>query len=317
VKSNARRHQHLGVVICAVALAVGSLGAQPPAAAEHPVFAVLRAEFQKRNPAITRVVLNELHRIDNRYVAIAVGHAPETPRLPGTPPNFEDELHIIALLDRSLSRVERVLDLRPTPEWDEFFFTMKEVTRDGQIVVLGEDSRPGGPLRLVFSEHLGSGFAETVAAAAKVVRLKPGDFRQLPRAVTKRLNVLGCLIPQSPSLTTPHNVISGSFAVRGQIDWAVVCSIDGETAVLVFWGGLAGCGERLGRTFQDTEGLEDFKWNFVIRKISAAQINKRDIVETANHDGIDVGTSTYVPDGPMLYTGNYCDGESWLTGGFP
>jgi hypothetical protein len=34
----------------------------------------------------------------------------------------------------------------------------------------------------------------------------------------------------------PHNVIKGSFAKKGQIDWAVLCSSNGNSSILVFWG---------------------------------------------------------------------------------
>jgi hypothetical protein len=36
-----------------------------------------------------------------------------------------------------------------------------------------------------------------------------------------------------------HNVIRGQFAKPGQSDWAVLCSVDGISSILVFWNGAA------------------------------------------------------------------------------
>lgn len=65
-------------------------------------------------------------------------------------------------------------------------------------------------------------------------RLPPESFPQLPAAVRADLRRRGCTVPQEPSDTQPHNVISGSFIARGTTDWAVLCSIDRKSRVLVY-----------------------------------------------------------------------------------
>lgn len=71
------------------------------------------------------------------------------------------------------------------------------------------------------------------------VRLPPSAFPKLPRQVRRSLRSRGCTIPQAFADAKPHNVISGEFARRGQTDWAVLCSRNGVSSILVFWGGSA------------------------------------------------------------------------------
>jgi len=74
-------------------------------------------------------------------------------------------------------------------------------------------------------------------AERRIVRLPPSAFPDLPRDVVKDLEQRGCGIPQEALTKKPHNVVSGEFAKRGQRDWAVLCSIEGISTILVFWNG--------------------------------------------------------------------------------
>ena len=76
---------------------------------------------------------------------------------------------------------------------------------------------------------------EWAAAARAIRRLPPSAFPQLPRAVRDALEKRRCTIPQAFYPERPHNVVSGAFARPGQQDWAVLCSVDGRSAILVFW----------------------------------------------------------------------------------
>lgn len=69
------------------------------------------------------------------------------------------------------------------------------------------------------------------------VRLSPKAFLQLPKNIISYLQKEGCTVPQIFGEDTPHNVISGQFAKRGQIDWAVLCSRDFVSSILIFWNG--------------------------------------------------------------------------------
>jgi hypothetical protein len=68
-------------------------------------------------------------------------------------------------------------------------------------------------------------------------RLKPSAFPELPPAVRTELSRRGCTIPQPDEATHPENVIHGRFTTARQTDWAVLCSVRGNSAILVFRGG--------------------------------------------------------------------------------
>ena len=74
-------------------------------------------------------------------------------------------------------------------------------------------------------------------AERQIVRLPPAAFPELPRKVIRELQRRGCTIPQPPSASKLHNVISGAFAKPGQTDWAALCSVKGVSTILVFWNG--------------------------------------------------------------------------------
>lgn len=88
-------------------------------------------------------------------------------------------------------------------------------------------------------------------ANAKVRRLSPAAFKELPNAVREKLEELGCVIPQTFLGGEPHNVIRGEFARKGQEDWAALCSIERKSSIRVFWGGPVRCEEK----FEPVEDL--------------------------------------------------------------
>ncbi len=76
------------------------------------------------------------------------------------------------------------------------------------------------------------------AADRETVRLPPSDFPLLPESVRDDLDARGCTIPQVYCCNRePHNVINGHFKQSGQVDWVVLCSIDRQSTLLVYWGG--------------------------------------------------------------------------------
>lgn len=79
--------------------------------------------------------------------------------------------------------------------------------------------------------------ADFDAADRKIVRLRPSEVRDVPRAVAEELTRRGCTIPQEAFSKERTNVIHGAFARPGQTDWAVLCSIRGTSSILVFWNG--------------------------------------------------------------------------------
>jgi hypothetical protein len=68
----------------------------------------------------------------------------------------------------------------------------------------------------------------------KIVRLPPAAFRQLPPGVARVLRIRKCTVPQPALSKTPSNVIRGEFFAKGEPGWAVLCSVNGSTTLLVF-----------------------------------------------------------------------------------
>ena len=75
-------------------------------------------------------------------------------------------------------------------------------------------------------------------AERQIVRLPPSAFPDLPAAVARGLRKRNCTIPQeSFAAKKRSNVIRGEFARRGQTDWAILCSVNKVSSILVFWNG--------------------------------------------------------------------------------
>jgi len=67
-------------------------------------------------------------------------------------------------------------------------------------------------------------------------RLPPSAFTELSASIQKELTRRGCTIPQ-PFTGTHANVIRGRFTSAKQTDWAVLCSINRISSILVFRNG--------------------------------------------------------------------------------
>ncbi|MCH7501625.1 MAG: hypothetical protein IH886_16770 [Nitrospinae bacterium] len=100
-------------------------------------------------------------------------------------------------------------------------------------------------------------------ANEQIVRLSPSAFPELPKPMLKDLNQRGCSIPQPviTGTTLPpdyetSNVISGEFQKPGQTDWAVLCSVEGRSTILVFWNGSVTNVEQLGGFSPDKRWLQ-------------------------------------------------------------
>lgn len=74
-------------------------------------------------------------------------------------------------------------------------------------------------------------------ADRETVRLQPATFSELPENIVAELQSRQCTIPQIYDDPKPHNVISGEFKEKGQTDWAVLCSKDLISSILIFWNG--------------------------------------------------------------------------------
>jgi hypothetical protein len=84
--------------------------------------------------------------------------------------------------------------------------------------------------------------SEWTRADAATVRLAPSRFGDLPAAVRRELERRGCSIPQTYTAKAgrPDNVIRGHFISPTTTDWAVLCSRQRRSTLLVFRGGGVG-----------------------------------------------------------------------------
>jgi hypothetical protein len=69
--------------------------------------------------------------------------------------------------------------------------------------------------------------------------LPPASFPSLPAPVLADLEKRHCMVPQTYEARGPENVIHGSFRQKGSSDWAILCSQNGTSTVLIYWNGSA------------------------------------------------------------------------------
>jgi hypothetical protein len=136
------------------------------------------------------------------------------------------------------------------------------------------------------------------ASARAIRRLPPSGFPQLPRVVQEALERRRCTIPQSFYPERPHNVVAGAFARLGQRDWAVLCSVDGRSTLLVFWAGRispapAELAPADDANFLQTIGNGQIGYSRAIDRVDPAWIRKQaetyggPLPKRLDHDGID------------------------------
>jgi hypothetical protein len=64
-------------------------------------------------------------------------------------------------------------------------------------------------------------------------RLPPSAIRRLPAAVRRALERRGCTIPQLTYKGAPPNAVRGAFTAPGRKEWAVLCSGERVSSILV------------------------------------------------------------------------------------
>ena len=159
--------------------------------------------------------------------------------------------------------------------------------------------------------------ADWEAADRETVRLPPSDFPNLPKSVRNDLDARGCTIPQVYCCNRqPHNVISGHFRNSDQVDWVVLCSIDRQSTLLVYWGGSAETVSELS-TSADQHWLQGIAGDKVGFSHSISTVDAKYITDHArwyegevppvlDHEGIDDGF-----DGKASVVRYWYEGE-WL-----
>lgn len=80
----------------------------------------------------------------------------------------------------------------------------------------------------------GFGALSISIGAEPIVRLAPAVFSKLPSHVRSGLVRNCCSVPQSFLANEPENAIAGSFTRIGSREWAVLCSANGVSSILIF-----------------------------------------------------------------------------------
>lgn len=140
------------------------------------------------------------------------------------------------------------------------------------------------------------------AADAATTRLPPSAFPELPDEVARQLDARGCSIPQGdwPRDPDQRGVVEGEFLAAGKRSWAVLCSVERVSAILVFDSAnelVAELNRAPDREYLQGGGHGTVVYSRLVTRATPAYI--RDHYEEANdgvggmpevsHDGIDDG----------------------------
>jgi hypothetical protein len=93
-----------------------------------------------------------------------------------------------------------------------------------------------------------------------------------------------------------HNVIKGEFSQPGQTDWAVLCSVNRVSSVLVFWNGSERNPAEIGKR-KDVDGLQSWSGGRIVYSRAIEPVGRGYIHEhykayggekppTIDHEGI-------------------------------
>lgn len=174
-------------------------------------------------------------------------------------------------------------------------------------------------IRLVFIATLGlftrGSTQDWEKADLETKRLAPAMFSRLPAGIRRDLEKRGCTIPQAFTANRPGSVISGRFTSTVKTDWAVLCSVDRASSILVFRGGSVSSVAELANfpdsTFLQVVGPNDaIGYSRAIVVATAGYIREHNrsnlTLPRLGHDGIN---DLFVEKGSSIW---YWDGGRWL-----
>ncbi len=139
---------------------------------------------------------------------------------------------------------------------------VKNINGEGLLPVKLDPSNQNAPgfcvdhLKLAFYVENEPAFYETKIDFKKCWEIKDDfrieykdieEFQYIPENIRSYYQALGCKIPQIPDgdevwgKASDNLPFSGDFSHSGQEDWAVLCSRDGVSAIVIKWGGEAKC----------------------------------------------------------------------------
>jgi hypothetical protein len=149
------------------------------------------------------------------------------------------------------------------------------------------------------------------------IRLLPlASFPTLPRAVAAQLDQRKCMVPQTYEARAPENVVHGALERKGSDDWAVLCSVGGNTILYVFFQSQYAAPMAL-RHQRNTEwlgsevvGAYGSAWGISLRHPSQLPVGKSSAFadrSSLDHDGIE---DAFVEKSS---TTHYFQNGTWIT----
>jgi hypothetical protein len=103
-------------------------------------------------------------------------------------------------------------------------------------------------------------------ANREVVRLAPSSFKQLSRELIQELERRRCTVTQISGSRQLGNVIRGQFLKKGQSDWAVLCSVNMKSSILVFANGSPGNPINIADG-EDLNMLQGVSWGHIVNLV--------------------------------------------------
>jgi len=156
--------------------------------------------------------------------------------------------------------------------------------------------------------------ADWSRADAATVRLVPSAFSNLPPSVRSAMEQRRCTVPQPVDSGRPRNVISGHFTDAKSTGWAVLCSRERRSAVLVFHGKDFGDVDALAEA-PDSEYLQTVSGGRIgfsrALSVAAPKVVKQSRVaakpRVVDHDGI---VDAFEGKGSTIW---YWSGDKWIS----
>lgn len=155
---------------------------------------------------------------------------------------------------------------------------------------------------------------EWTRADEATTRLAPAGFVNLPPDVRGDLERRHCTVPQPFTARSPENAIGGRFLSATGTDWAVLCSVERVSSILVYRDGTAPPIAELARR-PDMGGLETVAPGVIGYSRAIAAADERRIREKnrdnlflprLEHQGIE---DIFIEKGSSIW---YWTGKAWL-----
>ena len=148
----------------------------------------------------------------------------------------------------------------------------------------------------------------------------PGRYSEAPTWIIAELKNKKCLIPQASYFDPlPHNLIRGEFVTKGHFDWAVLCSRNNKSSILLLSKSKQVCSQEL-LSVDDSNYIQQVAQNRFRFSRMIDPISKKDLIRYAkqnknqsalketkfDHDGI---VNKFLEKSSSVF---YCDNGKWI-----